>query len=107
MPGWIWICLVVFLLLVLVGGTAYVFWRGRRALRHLSPVTKRVQKDLSQIREATDQPSGRGKLPVLARPLEDVRMDYEQAHMDLLRHKMKRREQRDASAWKRWSASTT
>ncbi len=107
MPGWVWVLLVLFLIAVLIAGAVFVFLRGKAALGLLAPLGHRAQKDMAAIQEAQDQPAPERKQVVLGRPLADVREDYEDAHTDLLRHKNRRKAERDAARWPRWAAFGT
>lgn len=102
MPGWIWILLVIFLLLVLVAGAIYVFRHAKAAIGLLTPLVHRAQTDMDAINRASQQPVGEREPIVLDRSLADVRQDYENAHVRLLQHKNERRARRDAERWPRW-----
>lgn len=107
MPGWIWVCLVIFLLLVLVAGGLYVFLQVKKGLTQLSPLSRSFQKDLAQIRRASDEPAPQRKPIMLARSLSSMRQDYEDAHTSLLRHKNACKAQRDSPRWERWAVFGT
>ena len=107
MPGWIWILLVVFLLIVLVCGIAYAIVRAKHAIEAVHPLAARFGHDMAAIQEAQDEPAPERKPIVMARSLSDAQQDYEDAHAALVSHKIERKAARDAQRWPRGAAFGT
>ncbi|MCI1984123.1 MAG: hypothetical protein LKJ47_05060 [Bifidobacteriaceae bacterium] len=104
MPGWIWIILVVFMLIMIVGGAAYAFFKGLHTVRGLSTLGAHAQKDMAAMQTEPQPRTQRN--PAFTQPLEDTAKAYEDAHLKRREYKAARRN-RHVATWRRWEAFNT
>lgn len=102
MPSWVWICLVVWFILCLIIGVAYVIVHALRAVRLLSQTSMQVSKPLEQLQEHV--PTQEPEATVLEESFEQTRQRYVQTQI-VRRHHAQERKMAHAKVWKRWKNS--
>lgn len=101
MPGWVWVVLACFFVIMLVLGTLFAFHHAKNAARTIKPVIEHTQEKLAQMKEQKSEDVD-SLDPIFVRPLDVAIDEYAAAHADVLARRDERR-QRYATAWTRWS----
>ena len=101
MPAWVWIGLVIWFILCLIAGVAYVIIHALRALRTVSDTSTRVTEPLAQLQSHEERDP---VATVLQESYEDTRSRYLQTQMAKNAHKQQRR-LAHSIVWKRWNNS--
>lgn len=104
MPGWIWVILAVFMLVMIVAGGIFAFLKAKGAFSGLGELNARVQKDLSAIGEKEDLRSP--SAPAVTHPLARTAERYADIHAATLDRKAARRA-RHTEHWSRWEKFNT
>jgi hypothetical protein len=95
------------MLVILIAGGVYVFLKGLHAYRGLGGLGARVQKDLSAMNIGSDQSDGEERAaPAVTEPLSQTSRRYEDAHLQRLEYKRRRRN-RHTQTWARWERFNT
>lgn len=98
MPAWVWIGLVVWFILCLIAGIAYVIIHALQALRTVTDTSTRVTEPLARLHEHEVRDP---VATVLQESYEDTRSRYLQTQIVKQTHKQQRR-LAHSIVWKRW-----
>ncbi|MCH4208556.1 hypothetical protein [Bifidobacterium sp.] len=101
MPGWIWVVLVLFMLVVLVAGAAFVVVHAIRAMRVISDVGSAVNDRIAAMSERDESGETQNATAVFAQPLRTASERYAQAHSRVIARRMRRHE-RHVERWTQW-----
>lgn len=104
MPGWIWVLLVIFMLVMIVAGAAYAFLKAKKSLSIAGALGSHVGKVMDKLGEEPEDSAPH--VPALAQPLADTAKVYEDAHKSRLEYKQARRNKHTAT-WRRWEKFNT
>lgn len=99
MPGWVWILLVIFLLVMLVAGAVYAIRHALAALHVVNETGGRIADVFARLEQ---EPTPKEvETPSFVLPLEVSADRYADAHSAVIRHQEETRS-KHAAVWKRW-----
>lgn len=104
MPGWIWVLLVIFMLVMIIAGAAYAFFKAKKSLPIAGALGSHVSKVMDKLGEEPEDSAPH--VPAVAQSLVDTAKAYEDAHKSRLEYKQARRNKHTVT-WRRWEKFNT
>ncbi|RSX56218.1 hypothetical protein [Bifidobacterium samirii] len=99
MPWWIWLCLALFMIVMIVAGAAYAVLHGIRGVRRVGETGARISGILATMSDADAAPA---PTPGFTRPLTSVADAYTDTQQVKASRDQEKRE-RHARVWSRWN----
>ncbi|MFT8355897.1 MAG: hypothetical protein ABF780_03030 [Bifidobacterium aquikefiri] len=99
MPGWIWLLLVIFMIVVLIAGAAYVVFRALAAMRTATKLSTVIGAKIADAQSSSQDKEPQD--PLLTQPLSVASDRYSQTHAEVLR-RHNRIHERHMRTWQQW-----
>ena len=99
MPWWIWLCLALFMIVMIVAGAAYAVLHGIRGVRRVGDTGARISAIIATMSDDDTIPA---PAPGFTRPLTDVADAYTDAQQVKGERDQAKRE-KHARVWDRWN----
>lgn len=99
MPGWVWVVLVIFFLVMLVSGIIYAVRHAISALHVVAGTGDDITNALARLEQ--DPETREKQVPSFVLPIDVSAERYADAHSAVIRHQEEIRS-RHAAIWKRW-----